>query len=67
MSAVGDIFKCPQCRRIYRVMRANSSCAVLHEPGECCHYGEREVTVVFMDGREVALPAPPSPAPEETK
>jgi hypothetical protein len=40
------IYKCDGCRNFYssQVGRTRVSCAVMHPPGTCCHYGEIEVS-----------------------
>ena len=40
------VFTCGACRKLFALENETSgtvSCAVAHGPGDCCHYGEREL------------------------
>ena len=41
-----EIYKCPICNKIYRrqIGPMLMSCGVMHAPGTCCHYGEKELS-----------------------
>jgi len=47
-----EVYQCPLCRRFF--LRANPPvhCLVIHSPGQCCHYGDTEVTVTFSKKRK---------------
>ena len=36
----GETYTCPLCGGTFK--RGNFRCAVVHLPGECCHYGDQE-------------------------
>lgn len=40
------VYRCPICKRCYArsVGGIQVACCVMHAPGDCCHYGERELT-----------------------
>lgn len=39
------IFKCGICHKNYVTIGENNiSCAVMHSPGACCHYSDKELT-----------------------
>jgi hypothetical protein len=39
-----DPFQCPKCKQWFGVRPGpRISCAVMHAPGDCCHYGEEQV------------------------
>lgn len=39
-----EIFRCPQCGKIYQRGHTVYACVVDHPPGSCCHYGGRLLT-----------------------
>ena len=41
-----QIYRCPKCNDVYKAQTGaiRISCAVMHPPGSCCHYGEVSVT-----------------------
>ncbi len=47
-------YYCPNCKATYAVPRVTVSCLVLHQPGSCCHYGERRI-----DGDDLRDPITP--------
>ena len=40
------LYRCPICHKVWDSVREGPkmSCTVLHGPGGCCHYMEREIT-----------------------
>ena len=45
----GEPYRCGLCGKYF--LRGNVSCCVMHPRGECCHYGDREVTPTRDDRR----------------
>lgn len=49
----GMVYLCANCKKWYR--KGTVRCAVFHMPGDCCHYGDEEVTeprpVHYQDSR----------------
>lgn len=45
-STLVDIYRCRGCQKIFHRQLGPTyiSCAVMHGPGSCCHYGEKELT-----------------------
>ena len=43
-SSLLHLYECGKCKKIYRRSVQLVSCAVLHSPGSCCHYGEKEIS-----------------------
>ena len=41
-----NIVHCPRCKKYFSAQtgRMRISCAVLHPPGSCCHYGDKELS-----------------------
>jgi len=40
------IIYCPVCQKYYseQIINMKISCCVNHAPGDCCHYGDKELT-----------------------
>ena len=49
MSKVTDTTTCPKCGKTFKESSTNIACAVMHQPGDCCHYGQTEVTDTTSD------------------
>ena len=43
----GGIYKCKGCSKWWQAQTGPTyySCAVMHGPGDCCHYSEKEIEV----------------------
>lgn len=41
-------YTCLKCGKTFAGKNLKTSCAVLHPPGDCCHYGEIEI----LEGKE---------------
>ena len=39
-----EIFRCPACEKTYKRGGAGPICGVMHAPGDCCHYTDKELT-----------------------
>lgn len=39
-----NCFLCPVCNKRYVSGSGNISCCVMHAPGDCCHFNDREIT-----------------------
>lgn len=47
-----EYFRCPNCKQCFeRDADSNVSCLVQHGPGDCCHYGQRELTAEEIESR----------------
>jgi hypothetical protein len=45
-STILHIVHCPKCDAFYKKPRSGAvtvACAVMHSPGDCCHYSERKI------------------------
>ena len=54
-----SIILCPICEGYYQSQSdgVGVTCAVLHSPGSCCHYGERPLTKEQVDKiKEIVVP-----------
>lgn len=38
-----SVYACPFCRKRFKDTNIKTSCAVMHLPGTCCHYGDEEI------------------------
>jgi hypothetical protein len=41
------IVQCPKCEEFYKKPRRPAvtvACGTMHNPGDCCHYGEQKIT-----------------------
>jgi len=54
------IYKCPVCSGVYSAQTGDNqtSCAVLHGPGDCCHYGEKPISENDIDAIYAILGKP---------
>jgi hypothetical protein len=46
-----EIYHCPVCSKPYRRNHGHGprlTCAVSHAPGDCCHFGDHELTPVQL-------------------
>lgn len=41
---VVKIIYCPKCKKYYQEISTGSACAVMHSPGTCCHFGDKEIS-----------------------
>jgi len=49
-------YRCATCKKVWapQTLMVKMACAVMHYPGDCCHYGEHEVEVVPKGERREA-------------
>lgn len=40
-----DIYTCHICGKHFQRPEIPVSCGVIHTPGECCHFGDKEITI----------------------
>jgi len=38
-----EIYCCLRCGKTFRDTNQETQCAVIHQPGDCCHYGDEEI------------------------
>ena len=52
-----SVYQCHKCKNSFhrQVGFMHVSCAVAHEPGDCCHYGERQVSTDQVSRAKCAL------------
>ena len=39
-------YTCPKCNKIFKKEKVSVACAVLHQEGDCCHYGQTELKTI---------------------
>ena len=50
MGNILNIYQCDICGKYFLVQGENNTrCCVIHSPGSCCHYNEKELTIAQIN------------------
>jgi len=52
---VCHIYTCGCCEKTYIRGQGLISCAVMHEPGTCCHYDDKEISLTALSAIKIII------------